>query len=94
MVPNHFILKAAVVSMAGTFLGGLIAQAMPHTTLSGDWLVDLRTVCAVGGIVLTGSWQISRWQTKVTDRLDLLESTIAKLPCVKDQKTRCDEKKL
>lgn len=43
------------------------AAAQPHIT--GDWLVDIRTVIAVLGVVLPGTWWIVRWMTKIDDRL-------------------------
>jgi hypothetical protein len=46
--------------------------ATPHIT--GDWLVDIRTVLAVLGVVLPGTWWIVRWMTKIDDRLKLGEA--------------------
>lgn len=47
------------------------APGAPGThQLDGSWLVDVRTICAVGGIVLLGTWRIGRWMRRIEDRLD------------------------
>jgi len=41
----------------------LFAQSAPQIT--GDWKVDIRTVCSVGGVVLALTWYIRGWMKKI-----------------------------
>ena len=75
----HFPIKLAAVAMAGTAVGSIVGQALPHTQISGEWVVDLRTVFAVGFVALGGSWHASKWMTKVNDRLEALEKNVTEL---------------
>lgn len=43
------------------------AAAIPQ--INGTWLIDLRTLCAVLGVVLFGTWWVAKWMQKVEDRL-------------------------
>ena len=71
-----------LLAMAGAGAGELIQN---HT-------MDLRTVCAVGAIVLTGTWTLSRRFTHLEDRLGDVERDIKDLPCVlKPRKEKCKE---
>jgi hypothetical protein len=72
----------AVMAMLGTAGGDLIQN---HT-------VDLQTVCAVGMIVLGGTWSLSRRFTRLEDRLETVESEIKALPCPGKQ-ANCEEQK-
>ena len=65
----------AVVFIGSTAFKPAFADVQP--TVSGNWLVDLRTVCAVGGVVLAGAWWIARWMQKVEDRLKSGETRFA-----------------
>ena len=65
----------AVVFIGSTAFKPAFADVQP--TISGNWLVDLRTVCAVGGVVLFGAWWIARWMQKVEDRLKSGETRFA-----------------
>lgn len=59
--------------MAGTAGGGLIEN---HT-------MDLKTVCAVGGVVLAGAWTVSKRFTQLEDRIADVEQAIKVMPCTK-----------
>ena len=72
----------AVMAMAGTAGGDLIQN---HT-------MDLKTVCAVGMIVLGGTWTLSRRFTHLEDRIDDVERNIKELPCT-FKKENCEEQK-
>ena len=72
----------AVMAMAGTAGGDLIQN---HT-------MDLKTVCAVGMIVLGGTWSLSRRFTHLEDRIEGMERTIKALPCT-FKKENCEEQK-
>jgi hypothetical protein len=60
-----------LLAMAGAGAGELIQN---HT-------MDLRTVCAVGAIVLTGTWTLSRRFTHLEDRIAGIEKDIHDLTC-------------
>lgn len=49
----------------------LFAEA--QVKISDTWLLDLRTVCAVLGVVLFGTWHIARWMRKIDDTLKMGE---------------------
>lgn len=68
------------MAMAGTAGGNLIQN---HT-------FDMQTVCAVGMIVLGGTWTVSRWKTHLEDRIDGVERKIKELPCPGRTIERCD----
>ena len=70
------------MAMAGTAGGDLIQN---HT-------MDLKTVCAVGMIVLGGTWSLSRRFTRLEDRLTNMEGEIKALPCPGKQ-AKCEEQK-
>ena len=76
------MLKLAGFSMAGTMVGAVLAQLTPHAQVSGDWTVDMRTVCAVGSVVFVGAWKISGWQKGVSDRLRAVERAMDRIPCI------------
>lgn len=75
----------AVMTMVGTATGDLIQN---HT-------MDLKTVCAVGVIVLGGTWTISRRFTHLEDRIDSVEKDIHELPCEqRERRMRDNNQKL
>lgn len=83
-------LKLAGAGMLGTAFGAFLSQAVPRVTqITGEWVVDLRTVCAVGFVVVGGSWHVSQWMQKVSDRLTDLEDSIKGLPCKQPGVLRC-----
>lgn len=84
--------KLAGAGMIGTAVGSVIAQTVSHTQVSGDWTIDLRTVCAVGFVVIGGSWHASKWMTKVNDRLDDIEEHFRHLPCQQPGALHCAAK--
>lgn len=49
----------------------ILAEAVPIITR--NWLVDLGTVCTVGGTVLIGVWRLLWWMKKIDARLDIGE---------------------
>ena len=55
---------AATIAMAITLLGDLAAPV-----ISANWLIDIRTVVSVGGIVLTATWWLSKKFQNIEDRL-------------------------
>jgi hypothetical protein len=65
---NTLLLTLAV--MASTAFGQVLFAQSPPTQISGSWLIDVRTLCAVGGVVLLGTWRIGRWMKRIEDRLD------------------------
>ena len=83
-----------LVAMLGTG-AGMAATGGATTQVSADWLVDLRTVLTVGGVVLPATWWLSRAFTRISDRLEAgdvrfaalertlarMENRLAKLPC-------------
>jgi len=86
--------------MLATAVGGAATQITP------DWTVDLRTVFAVGGLVIPGVWWLGSKFTGITDQLVLaqevfnkfeerfktLEEKLDKLPCVAPKKEDCKAK--
>ena len=76
-------LGLAAVTMFGTATGDLIQN---HT-------MDLKTVCAVGMIVLGGTWTLSRRFTHLEDRIGDVERDIMWLPCNVKKKADCEEQK-
>jgi hypothetical protein len=86
--------RFALIAMAGTVLGQvlsnrvhILADAALNATqqISGNWTVDLRTVIAVGTVVVLGAWRVSAWQQKLDDRLKLIEKRMNELPCDNDR---------
>ncbi len=87
------MLLVTLAAMLGTGAGQAATGVSPQ--ISADWLVDLRTVLTVGGVVLPATWWLSRAFTRISDRLEAgdvrfaaLERTLArmedrltKLPC-------------
>lgn len=83
--------------MVATAIGGVATQ------ISSDWTVDIRTVCAVGGIVLPGVWWMSSRLTKFSDRLkdgderfdrfeklfEKIQNRLDTLPCHNWQESEC-----
>ena len=61
-------ITAAVIAMSMTFLGD-VAQPVIHA----DWAVDLRTVGAVGALVVSGTWWLAKKFQRIEDRLDRAE---------------------
>ena len=47
--------------------------------IKDTWLLDLRTVCAVMGVVLFGVWWISRWMRGIDDALKYSDERFARL---------------
>ena len=70
------------LTMVGTATGDLIQN---HT-------MDLKTVCAVGVIVLGGTWTISKRFTHLEDRINDVEKDIHDLPCEQRARKLCVEK--
>lgn len=68
--------------MAGTAAGGLIEN---HD-------MDLKTVCAVGAIVLSGTWTLSRRFQRMEDRVENMERMVSKLACVRNGTAVMDSK--
>lgn len=66
----------AALTMIGTATGDLIQNHQ----------MDLKTVCAVGMIVVGGTWTMSRKFTRLEDRLRDVEKEIKILPCQKEVK--------
>lgn len=60
---------AASIAMAVTLLGDLAAPI-----ISANWLIDVRTVLSVGGIVLTATWWLGRKFQNIEDRLRAAET--------------------
>ena len=65
---------AAGMAMAVTLLGDLAAPI-----ISANWLIDVRTVCSVGGIVLTATWWLGRRFQNIEDRLKNAEVARAQM---------------
>ena len=65
----------AVVFIGSTAFKPTFGDATPQ--ISGNWLVDIRTLCAVGAVVLGGTWWVARWMQKVEDRLKSGEARFA-----------------
>ena len=65
----------AVVFIGSTAFKPTFGDATPQ--ISGNWLVDIRTLCAVGAVVLGGTWWIARWMQRVEDRLKAGEARFA-----------------
>jgi len=65
----------AVIFIGSTAFKPYFADVQPQ--ISGNWLVDIRTMCAVGAVVLGGTWWIARWMQKVEDRLKSGEARFA-----------------
>src|SRR5690242_13142645 len=61
----------SVVFIGSTAFKPTFGDAQPQ--ISGNWLVDIRTVCVVGAVVLGGTWWVAKWMQKVLDRLQALE---------------------
>ena len=64
----------------------VFAQTPPQ--INGNWLVDLRTVFAVGGVVLGGTAFIIRWMSRIEARLEAgdkwmkaIDEKLSGLPC-------------
>lgn len=91
LIQNVTVIKLAIAAMGGTVVGAALSQIFPHQ-VSGDWTVDLRTVCAVGFVVIGGSWHASKWMTKVNDRLDDIEEHFRHLPCQQPGALHCAAK--
>ncbi len=56
------------VFMVSTAFKPAFADVNPPT-INGNWLIDIRTLCAVMGTVLFGTWWIAKWMQRVEDRL-------------------------
>lgn len=81
---------ASTLSVLGSIWIGQAANQ-----IGGDLLMDLKTVCAVGGVVLLGTWHLSKWMQEIVDRLkeqdkhrtelelkiSKLEGMLLRLPC-------------
>jgi hypothetical protein len=59
------------VFIGSTAFKPTFGDAQPQ--ISGNWLVDIRTVCVVGAVVLGGTWWVAKWMQRVLDRLEALE---------------------
>ncbi len=58
---------AAVFMLSTAFKPDFADVAPP--TINGNWLIDVRTLCAVMGVVLFGTWWVAKWMQRVEDRL-------------------------
>lgn len=65
---------AATIAMVVTLLGDLAAPV-----ISANYLIDVRTVVSVGGIVLTATWWLGRRFQNIEDRLKNAESARAQM---------------
>ena len=65
----------SVVFIGSTAFKPTLADVTPQ--ISGNWLMDIRTICAVGMVVLGGTWWVARWMQKVEDRLKSGEARFA-----------------
>ncbi len=54
--------------MVSTAFKPTFADAAPPK-INGDWLIDIRTLCAVLGVLLFSTWWIAKWMQRVEDRL-------------------------
>ena len=61
------ILFTLIVAATTAFSRAMFADSAPH--IDGSWLMDFRTVCAVGAVVLLGTWRIGRWMKGIEDKL-------------------------
>jgi hypothetical protein len=66
--------SAATLAMLVTVLGDIAAPIV-----SANWLIDIRTVCSVGGIVLTATWWLGRRFQNIEDRLKNAELARAQM---------------
>ena len=103
MIHNHLVaFKFALLAVFGTYMSLWLGQAA--TQIGGDLLMDVKTVIAVGSVVLLGTWRLSKWMQEIVDRLkqqddhrhqlelkiSRLEGMLMRLPCVnsRDQNTQ------
>lgn len=63
------VCAVATTALAHTFFAQI--PGPPH--IDGTWLLDLRTIIAVGSIVMIGTWRLGRWMKRIDDRLDVGE---------------------
>lgn len=60
---------AAAIAMVGVVIGQVTAPV-----INSAWLVDLRTVTAVGAVVISGTWWLSRKFQSIEDKLEAADS--------------------
>lgn len=65
----RFTLLMFLATIVTTAIGQAVAPSPAPVQVSSNWLVDLRTVCTVGAVVLLGAWRISAWMSRIDDRL-------------------------
>ena len=77
------------------------------TQVTGEWTLDLKTVCAVGAVVIPGTWWLSARLKSLGDQLrdaekifagfekrfDLFEKRLDELPCRHSPPQECALKK-
>ena len=79
------VLKVTFGAMAGTAIGEFAGRVLfgagtEMVRVTGDWLVDIRTVCAVGAVVLVGTWgeqTFGELQKSIVN----LDNKLSGLPC-------------
>lgn len=64
-------------------LTGVVMGSTAAGSLIEDHSVDIKTVAAVGTIVLGGTWSLSRRFTRLDDRISAVESALKVMPCTK-----------
>ncbi len=84
------------------------AAGSAATQISPDWTVDLRTVAAVGAVVLSGTWWLSSRLRGFSDRLregdarfskfeqcfEQIQNRLDRLPCHNPQAQDCPSGKI
>ena len=79
----HYICPVADCYPSGC-RGVMIAAA--DVQIKDTWLLDLRTVCAVMGVVLFGTWWIARWMRTIEIRMDKSDERFSRIEASMDRR--------
>lgn len=75
------MLGPLVVTGATMFTTGVMAAVDHVPTISPEWHMEIKTVAAVGAVVISGTWWLSKMLMRIHSRLDSMESRLEQLPC-------------
>jgi hypothetical protein len=72
------ILILPVLAMVTTAFGRVMFADAPPV-VNANWLMDFRTICAVGAVVLIGTWRLGRWMKEIDDKLTTGEERFCRI---------------
>ena len=74
------------IGLSVWFSRAFVASDAVPQQISDNWLVDLRTVVSVLGVVLFGTWWIARWMRTIEIRMDKSDERFSRIEASMDRR--------